>query len=276
MAGAASSRTRRWRVFAVPIAALAALAGQFIAMDAAALGVLQHPSAEQSAAGVRGILFGEPLLHPGLPAAAAFVEGSELLLYGDSGLRVSGVKAGIRTGFVSVVMAAARLSGGVGREHRFELTPAVHGAGRWAASVGLVYETAGIDGMKTARLLSVTGRSIVRLSDAVSVGGEVARYRVRGEPAAGADIALAFLFKPVDRAIVRGVLEVDRWSGARPLISTTLEASGSLRLTFGYDTAAESLEGALAVSLGGLTCAAGAQYHPVLGTRQGVTLSWQR
>lgn len=276
MAGVGSNCHRRRRALAPALAALAAVAVELIALDVSALGVLQHPSAEQSAAGVRGILFGESLLRPARAEAAVFVEGSELLLYGDSGLRVSGVKAGVRTRFISVVMAAARLSSGVGREHRFELTQAVHVAGRWAASVGLVYETAGIDGMTPSRLLSTTGRSIVRLSDAVSVGGEVGRYRIGGEPAAGADVALAFLFTPVDRATIRGILDVGRWSGARPSFSVTLEATGSLRLTFGYDAAAESLEGALAVSVGALTCAAGAQYHPVLGTRQGVTLSWQR
>jgi hypothetical protein len=239
-----------------------------------ALGALEHPSIEQSAAGVRGILFYTLSPIGTMAAASLAVEVSELALYGISGLSVSGVRIGTRKGPVALVGEAARLDADVGHETRLALTPTVFWSNRWAASLGVVYESAVVDGMAPARLVSATGQSLVKLSGAVSVGGGVARYRGRGETSDGADVTLAVLVRPVTGAIIRAVVDVGRWTGAQPTVSTTVGSLSPLRLTLGYDAATEALKGALAVGLGGLSCAVGAHHHPTLGPRYGVTLLW--
>ena len=272
MRGAAADRPLRARL--IPAVVVALTLGPLHPTGARAMGALQHPSIEQSAAGVRGILF-YTLSAGGPYGSPSFrVEASEIALYGVPGLRLSGVRVGGRAGAVSLVAEAARLSADGGSETRLAVTPAVFLSNWWAASLGLVYESAVVDGMPSARLASATGRSLVRLSRTVSVGGEVARYRLFGEANDGADVTMAVVVRPLDGATIRAVVAVGRWSGAQPSLSTTIGSPRRFRLTIGYESSSEALKGALAVSLGGLTCAAGANYHPVLGSRHGVTLTW--
>lgn len=255
-------------------AVLALVISTSVPHGASGLGALEHPSIEQKAAGVKGILFYTLSAH-GTPAASpVHVEASEVMLYGVAGLRLSGIRAGIRHAAVSVVAEAARLSADVGRETRFAVTPAVFVSNRWAASVGLVHEYAEIDGVGTSRLTSVTGRSLVRISGSVSVGGEVARYRLWGEENDGADVSLLVLIRPLPGTIIRAVVDVGRWVGAQPTLSTSVRAFRAVRLSLGYEAATDALNAAAAVKLGGLACAAGAQFHPTLGSRHGVTVTW--
>jgi hypothetical protein len=241
-----------------------------------ALGALQHPSIEQSAACVRGILFYASSAGGVAGTSSLRVELSEIVLYGVSGLRIAGARVGGRAGAASLVANVARLSADVGSETRIALTPAVFLTGRWAASLGLVYESAAIDGMQPARLASATGRSLVILTRAVAVGGEVAGYRLSGEDNDGADVTMAVVVTPLAGATIRAVIAMGRRSNAQAALSATVCASGRFRVTIGYEAWTEALKGAVAVSLGGLTCAAGVHIHPVLGVRQGVSLAWGR
>jgi hypothetical protein len=239
------------------------------------MGALEHPSIEESVAGVRGILFQTPSPVGTSGTASLRVEAAEAALYGIAGLHVSGLRAEVRTGAVSLVAEAAVLASDVGRETRVALTPAVFVSGRWAASLGLIHETAAVEGLPAARLLSVTGRSLVRLSGRMSVGGEVSRYRLCAEANDGADLQMAVIVTPIAGALIRAVVDIGRWAGAQPSISATVASPGGLRLSLGYEAGTEALKGALAVGLRALTCAAGAHRHPVLGSRYGVTLSWE-
>jgi len=241
------------------------------------LGVLQYPSVEETVTGTRGILSETfDLLRRDDRGPAVFAELSELQLYGVSGLHTSGVRAGIRAGAVSVVTAATRLSSEVGSETMVSLAPGFHAGDRWSASVGLVYESNAIEGLASARLVSLTVRSRVRVSETVSVGGEIGRLRVRGEPHDGADVAVVLSARPVPAVCVRAVLDAGRGGGPQPSMSATLHALGAIRLSFGYEGLSDALKGALAIELVGFAVVAGATYHPVLGVRQGISLSWRR
>lgn len=256
--------------------AVVVIAGVYVG-EARALGTLQHPSIEESAVGVRGILSGVRLSDgSGVPSPHVWFEASENLLYGIAGLHSTGLRVGARFGSVSVTAAAARLGSDVGRETRLALVPAYFAGDRWAASFGIVHESAFIDGFASSRLVSLTVRSRVRLSKQVSVGGEIDRYRLTGEPNDGADATLVAVFRPVPAALIHAAAKFDRRTGSHPSVSMTFAGIKVLRLTLGYEGTTEALKGAVAVELKGFVCAAGADYHPVLGSRQGITLAWHR
>jgi hypothetical protein len=204
------------------------------------------------------------------------VELSDFTLYGVSDLRVSGVRVGGRAGWLSLVAEAAQLQADLGGETRLALTPCVQQRGRWAASLGLVYERVDVDGARPASLASATARSLVNLSREVAVGGEVVGYRLYGEECGGVDLSMAVLVRPVDGTTIRAVLGVGRWSGVQPSLSATVGPGRRFRLTVGYEAATDALKCAFAVEVRGFTCAAGFDYHPVLGRRQGVSLTWGR
>ena len=86
----------------------------------------------------------------------------------------------------------------------------------------------------------------------------------------------AVLVRPVDGTTIRAVLGVGRWSGVQPSLSATVGPGRRFRLTVGYEAATDALKCAFAVEVRGFTCAAGFDYHPVLGRRQGVSLTWGR
>jgi hypothetical protein len=258
------------------VVAAASLSGVGAA-PALALGALQHPSVEESVTGVRGILSpGGRRGGRGGEAPRVWFEASEYGLYGITGLHLSGVRAGARLQSVWLTAAASQLASNIGRETRLAFTPAYHAGDRWAVSAGVVHESATVDGLETARLLSLTVRSRVRLSESVSVGGEIDRYRLSGEPSPGGDATLVAAFHPVSSTLIHAVFALDRRTGLHPSVSMTFEGVRALRLTLGYEGMTGALKGALAVEAGGLVCAAGADYHPVLGSRRGITLSWRR
>jgi hypothetical protein len=204
------------------------------------------------------------------------VEASEQSLYDVPGLHVSGVRIGVRAGPALLVAEAAQLAADVGRETRVAIAPSLFASNRWAASLALAHESVAVDGMEPAHLVSATVRSLVRLSGTVTVGGEVARYRLDGEAHDGADVTLAVLARPLSGALIRAVVGLGRWGGAQPSLSTTVGALDPLRVTVGYDAATEAIKGALAVRIGALSCAAGAHHHPTLGPRYGVSVAWGR
>lgn len=241
------------------------------------MGTFQHPSIEESVTGVRGVLSPDcTRTGRGTEGPRVWFEASEYGLYGITGLHLSGLRAGARLGSVWLTAAASQLASDIGRETRLALTPAYYAGDRWAASVGVVHESASVDGLVTARLLSFTVRSRVRLSESVSVGGEIDRYRLSGEPNHGADATLVAVFRPVSAAVIHTVFAFDRRTGLHPSIAMTLDGVSAFRLTLGYEGMTEALRGALAVEVGGLVCAAGVDYHPVLGSRRGITLAWRR
>jgi hypothetical protein len=246
-------------------------------VETRALGTLQHPSIEESVVGVRGILSNVHRLDGrGASPRRVWFEASENRLYGIAGLHASGLRIGAQFGSVSLTAAAAHLASDIGRETRLALTPAHYAGDRWAASVGVVHESASVDGFTSAELLSLTVRSRVRLSETVSVGGEIDRYRLSGEPNHGADATLVAAIRPVSAALIHAVFAFDRRTGLHPSIAMTFDGVSAFRLTLGYEGMTDALKGALAVEVGGFVCAVGVDYHPVLGSRRGITLAWHR
>jgi hypothetical protein len=247
---------------------------------AAALGSLRYPSIEEVVTGARGILSEAfPLRRDGEVGPTVFAELSELRLYGLSGLHTGGARAGARLGDVTVVGAVSRLSSDIGGETVLSLAPAWHAGDRWCASAELAYESADINDLAAARLVRLTCRSRVRVTQRMSVGGEVGGLRLWGEPLDGADASVAMAARPVPGVTVRAIVTVDRWSGAQPSLSVTLAGGGALgvlRASFGYEGATDALKGALVVEVAGCAVSAGATYHPVLGARQGISVSWRR
>jgi hypothetical protein len=244
---------------------------------AGAAGAIEHPSIEASATGARGILSSfHPLAGTAPPVLRAFFEVSENLLYGIPSLHSPGSRAGVRIANVALTVEAAQLVSDVGYQNRLALVPAFFAGERWSASAGLVYECVNVRGFPPARTYSLTVRSRARLTGSVSVGGEVKGYRLAGEALNGSDATVALLIRPVNAAVIRAVFEFDRTAGLYPTFSTTLLAPASLRLTLGYGATTESLRCALGAELQGVACVAGVDWHPVLGLRRGITLSWRR
>ena len=239
------------------------------------IGALEHPSVEESAAGLRGIVSDLwPLGSAGPPSA--FVEISDIRLYNIPGFHTPGIRAGCRLGSISVCGEVGRLVSGVGTETRIALSPAVYGGDRWAVSVAVVFESASIDGFRTDRRTGLTARSRLWLTQSVSVGGEVGRVWMWGANDRGADLSTALIVFQSGPVSIRTVLEIGRRTGMDPLLSATLSGGAGVRMTVGYRGATETLAGALSVGLAGIACAAGVEIHPVLGYRSGVTLSWRR
>jgi hypothetical protein len=245
--------------------------------NASALGAFEHPSVEESITGLRGILLDTYALNRNKSTGlSVFAEISEVELYGVSGLRTPGARVGFRRGSVSFVGEAAQLSSEIGSETRMSLTTAIYAGDRWASSVGVVHESAAIDDLASARLVSFTARSRVQLSNAIFVGAEIARLRLAGEPYDGADAAVVLSVRPASNAAVYAALEFDRWSGMQPSVSTVLAGYNTFRVLFGYEGVTDAVKGALAIDRAGFVVAVGATYHPVLGVRQGISVSWRR
>ncbi|MCK5618482.1 MAG: hypothetical protein KAJ17_03740 [Candidatus Krumholzibacteria bacterium] len=245
--------------------------------NASALGAFEHPCVEESITGLRGILLDTFALNRDESTGmSVFAEISEVELYGVSGLQMPGVRVGFRRGSVSLVGEAAQLSSDIGSETRMSLTTAIYAGDRWASSVGLVNESAAIDDLASARLVSLTARSRIRLSKAIFVGSEIAGLRLAGESYDGVDAAVVLSVRPASNAAVYASLEFDRWSGMHPSVSTVLAGYNTFRVLFGYEGVTDVVKGALAIDRAGFVVAVGATYHPVLGTRQGITVSWRR
>jgi hypothetical protein len=268
------------RTTAARAASLAVITAALVGLcttNVSALGAIEHPSVEESITGLRGILLDTGALNRNKSVGlSVFAEISEVELYGVSGLRTPGARVGFRRGSVSLVGEAAQLSSDIGSETRMSLTTAIYAGDRWASSVGLVHESAAIDDLASARLVSFTARSRVRLSNAIFVGGEIARLRLAGEPYNGADAAVVVSVRPASNAAVYAALEFDRWSGMQPSVSTVLAGYNTFRVLFGYEGVTDVVKGALAIDRGGFVVAVGATYHPVLGARQGISVSWCR
>lgn len=168
---------------------------------------------------------------------------------------------------------AAKLSSPIGGETRIALLPA-YVRTRWGASVGIAHESAALDGWPGSRLVTLTVRSFVWVSRCIRLAGEVDRLRLSGEALAGVDATLALTVAAAPEVTLRAAIDLDRYSGAEPGFSATLSGIGPLRLSLGYEAVTEALKGALAVRWGRLGLAAGFLYHPVLGERRGVTVTW--
>jgi len=268
---------RTIRVRAASLAMITAAMVGLCTTNASALGAFEHPCVEESITGLRGILLDTFALNRDESTGmSVFVEISEVELYGVSGLRTPGVRVGFRRGSVSLVGEAAQLSSDIGSETRMSLTSAIYARDRWASSVGLVHESAAIDGLASARLVSLTARSRIRLSNAIFVGSEIAGLRLAGESYDGVDAAVVVSVRPASYAAVYAALEFDRWTGVQPSVSTVLAGYNTFRVLFGYEGVTDTIKGALAIDRAGFVVAVGATYHPVLGARQGITVSWRR
>ena len=240
-----------------------------------AIGAVEHPSVEESATGLRGIVSDLwPLGKTGAPSV--FVEISDIRLYNIPGFHTPGIRAGCRLGTVSVCGEVGRVVSGVGTETRCALSPAVHGGDKWAVSVSVVYESVTIDGFRTDRKTGVTARSRLWLTETVAAGGEVRDVWISGASDNGADLSTSLIVFPAGPVSIRTVLEIGRRTGMDPLLSATLSGGAGIRMTVGYRGATETMTGVFCVGLAGLACAAGVEIHPVLGYRSGVTLSWRR
>jgi hypothetical protein len=251
-----------------------------------ALGGLRHPSVEELVTGTRGIL--APTLAPlSRPRASvllradstaarpgpAMVRVSEELLYGISGLRTSGVMAGASVAGLFVAGEAAQLSSPLGNETRLAATAALCAPG-WAVSVGGVYDGVFLMGMAGADLVSISVSSLVWVNGYVRVGGSVDRLRIAGEEYPGADVSLVLASELAAGVSLFGTVEFDRRGGAVPGAAATVAGLGPARFGLGYEIGPDVLKGSLAVRWRAFDFAAGVCYHPVLGEKREITLTW--
>jgi hypothetical protein len=272
VAGAAACESGR-RLFRVTVVAAAILAAG--APPAGALGSHPFPSVEETAIGLGGILSD---LWPlgGERGASVILTIADVRLYDVSGFHAPGLRAGGRVGPYSLTCDVSQVVSGVGTETRICLAPAVFAGDRWAASVALAHERVSIEGFLPESETAVDIASTIRLTDSVRIGGEARHLRVVGESGRGADVVTAVIVNPAGAARLRAVLEIDRRTGVYPLVSATLCGGSGFRITAGYRGATGAVAGAAGFGVAGLVCAAGAEIHPVLGYRSGVTLTWRR
>lgn len=243
--------------------------------DAGAIGALRHPSVEEMVTGGRGIL--GPWFFSadsaGTQPPPLMVQVSEELLFGIPGLHTSGIRLGGRAAGLFVTAAAAQLSSPIGKETRVEVTPLLSSA-RWAVSVGFVRETVVLGEMARSGLISLTVRSLARVSGSFRVGGEIDRLRLSGEEFPGTDATIVLTTTPAQGIVLQGTVEVGRTNGIVPGIATTVTRPGPWRFSIGLEGGTDVLKGAIGVRWGAIDLAAGIFYHPVLGEKRGVTVTW--
>jgi hypothetical protein len=269
--GAVCSTVRRlFRVTAAVVATIAAGAA-----PAAALGSHPFPSVEEFASGLGGVLSD---LWPlgGASGASVFLTLADVRLYDVSGFHAPGLRAGCRLGPCSVTGDVSQVVSGVGTETRICLAPAVYAGDRWVASVALVHERVCVDGFLPDSETAVDISSTIRLTESVRIGGEARYLRVAGDSGRGADVVTVLIVNPTGAARLRAVLEIDRRLGVFPLVSATLCGGAGIRITAGYRGATGAVAGAAGFGVASLVFVAGAEIHPVLGYRSGVTVTWRR
>jgi hypothetical protein len=198
---------------------------------------------------------------------------SEEQMFGISGLHTSGVQAGVKVSRLFVTGEAAQMSSQVGSETRVALTAALLST-TWAVSAGGVYDGADIEGMGGANLISFNASSLVWVTNALRVGGSIERVRISGEDYPGADVSLALLAYPAPAVALYGTVEFDRRFGAVPGVAVILAGLGPSRLGLGYECGPDALKGSFALSWRSIDVAVGVYYHPVLGEKREVTLTW--
>jgi hypothetical protein len=201
------------------------------------------------------------------------VQVSEGLLYGIPGLHVSGIRVGARVAGAFVTAEAAQLSSQIGTETRLALSSALCSA-RWAVSVGVVYDGVAFGEFDSSHLIGLTIRSLARVTASLRVGGEVGRLRLTGEELPGADITMVMTAAPARGVIVQGTVELDRRAGLLPGVATVIAGPGPSRLLMGFEGETDALKGAVGVRWGAFDLTVGVFYHPVLGDKREVTVTW--
>jgi hypothetical protein len=194
-------------------------------------------------------------------------------MYGIPGLHTSGAKVGFCAAGVFVTAEAAQLSSPVGSEKRLALTPALVTTA-WAVSAGIVFDGLTLDGMEDAKLFSVNVRSLAWITKTFRLGGEIDRLRLAGEELPGADVKLVVLSIPAQNVSLYGTIELDRHTGVTPGAAIAVDELGPARLSFGYEGGTEALKASVFLEWRTLGLAAGVYYHPVLGEKREITLTW--
>ena len=244
-----------------------------------ALGSLRLPSTEEAVSGARGILGPAFARHSrGADSTAArrgpvMIRIGEEQMYGIPGLHTSGVLVGVRVKKVFMTGEAAQLSSPVGSEARLALTAAAS-AESWAVSVGCAYDAVALDGLSGTNLMSVNAASFVWLTPSVRAGGSVERLRITGEEYPGADVLFVLSVQPTRYVALYGTMELDRRFGAVPGAAMTVEGLGPARVSIGYESGPDALKGSFTVSWRSVDLSIGVYYHPVLGEKRGITLTW--
>lgn len=244
-----------------------------IPAEPSALGALRHPSVEESVTGTAGILGPAFSLGPGAGLPAVLVQVSEEAMYGIPGLHTSGATVGFGAAGGFVTAEAAQLSSSVGSEKRLALTPALV-TSAWAVSAGIVYDGVTLVGMESAKILSVNVRSLIWITKTLRLGGEIDRLRLAGEELPGADVKLVVLSIPAQNISLHGTIELGRRTGFAPGAAVTVDELGPARLSFGYEGGTEALKASVFLEWRTLGLAAGVYYHPVLGEKREITLTW--
>jgi hypothetical protein len=258
------------RQLCVAVILVAVLAGSTPTGTSAGLGSLQHPSALELVTGVRGVLSDD------FVGQRFWLQVCEREFHGLAGVHTTGVRLVVNMETVAVSFEAAQITADVGRETRVAFLPAVADGEKWAVQAGIVYDSAAVEGLQTASLLSLVFRSRVRLGESVFIGGEVDRLRVWGEVLEGADATLLLGVRPVPPVSLACTIAFARWGGAQPGLAVIVNGEGRLGLSLGYENGTEAFKGAVCIHWRKIRCDAGVLRHPVLGPETAITLSWGR
>jgi hypothetical protein len=204
------------------------------------------------------------------------VEVVEELLYDIPGLRLDGGRSVVAFDGIGGTVRWARVNTAIGSETTIGVGAVRCSNDSWAVSLDADHSVVSLDGFEASRTTTVTTRTRLRLTPWATIGAQIARFRVTGDPDPGADVTLVGTVRPASGVVVLAAFGIDRRYGAEPGLAVSVRPFSAVRLTTGYETATSMLKAAVDIRHGGVGLTAGAFVHPVLGTRRAVSLSWQR
>jgi len=252
------------------VAVLCAAAALFHAPAASALG-LRYPDLVAAATGVRGDVVSELTSSP----RTWSLEAAERDLFGDAGLRVSGVRAAVAGGRWRAAAEAAQMTSGVGRETHVAVR-AGPSAAAWSVVFGLSHDAVVLGGVPAAWQTTLAARTGFSPVEGMRVGCDVDGFRVAGVEDSGVDVETSVTVCARAGLAVASTLVVDRTVGAHARVSAALRLLRRGVVVVGYDDENSSISLAFAVVSGGARVVAGASSHPVLGVSRGVSAGWGR
>ncbi len=203
------------------------------------------------------------------------LEVSELRLFDNAGLRVTGARAAFARGAWRAGLEVAALSAGVGRETRVGAL-LEHRAPAWSIAVGIARDAAQIGTADVIQLTSLSLQTGVSIGEHVVTHCNVDGFRVSGIDDDGADIETGLTVLAARRVALTSVLVVDRLAGAHARVSAAIRLLPRAVVVAGYDDENASLSLALAISATEMRAVALASVHPVLGISRGVSIRWAR
>lgn len=251
-------------------AALCTTAALLHAAPALSLG-LRYPDLVTTAAGARSDVVSDLTSS----RRSWSLEAVERDLFGDAGLRVSGVRAAVIRRRWRAAAETAQMSSGVGHETHVAVR-AGPSAPAWSVVFGLSHDAVALAGVPTAWQTSLAAWTGFSPTEGVRVRCDVDGFRVAGVEDTGVDVETSITVSGRTGLAVTSALVVDRTVGAHARVSASLRLLRRGVVVAGYDDENASLSLAFAVVAGGARAVAGASSHPVLGVSRGVSLGWGR